>query len=143
MSEEKKRDGGVSRREFIKGAGMMVGSAAVASTALIGAAPAPQASSVDLKVFNPVGSYQVSQLFAPRLTDLNGITLCELSSYNWEWQRTFPVIRELLKKQFPTIKIIPWDQLGINSRLEEEDHALVTKRLKEKGCQAVIVGNAG
>ncbi len=61
-------------------------------------------------------SFQVTPLHAPRLADLNGKTICELSNDNWEWQRTFPVIRELLQRQFPTAKIIPYTELRPDKR---------------------------
>lgn len=85
---------------------------------------------VTLQVYDPTGAYEVTQLHAPRVADLNGRVLCEVSSYNWEWDRTFPVIRDLLQKQYPTIKIVPWDKLGVNSRAEEENHEHLTKMVK-------------
>ncbi len=105
--------------------------------------PAQAADPVSLPVFDPTGAYEVSVLHAARLADLNGKTICELSDYNWEWQATFPVIRELLQKQFPTITIVPWDQMNLNSRTEMEDLARVTKMVTEKKCHGVIIGNAG
>ena len=99
-------------------------------------------SSWIMEVFRPTGSVQVTPLHAPRVADLNGKTICELSDYNWRWEMTFPVIRELLQRQFPTAKIIPWDQLGVPTREAMENLEHVAKMVKEKGCQAVIVGNA-
>jgi len=61
-------------------------------------------------VYDPTGSAEVTQLFAPRLADLNGKTICEVSNDSWEAQRTFPLIRALLQKQFPTAKIIPYTE---------------------------------
>ncbi len=108
------------------------------------AAPAVTAQSpVTLAVLDPSGAYEVTNLHAPRLSTLNDKVVCEVSSYNWEWDRTFPVIRELLQKQFPTVKVVPWDKMGINSREDEENHVLLKQMVKEKGCQAAIIGNAG
>ena len=95
-----------------------------------------------MEVFLPTGSLKVTPLHAPRVADLNGKIIGELSDYNWQWQRTFPVIRELLQRQFPTAKIIPWDQLGVSTREAIENLEHVAKMVKEKGCQAVIIGNA-
>lgn len=104
---------------------------------------AQAADAVTLAVFDPTGAYEVTQIHAQRLSTLNDKVVCEISSYNWEWDRTFPVIRELLQKQFPTVKIVAWDKMGINSREDEENHVLLQKMVKEKGCQAAIIGNAG
>lgn len=105
--------------------------------------PAQAADLVTLAVLDPTGAYEVTQLHAQRLSTLNDKVVCEISSYNWEWERTFPVIRELLQKQFPTVKIVAWDKMGINSREDEENHVLLKQMVKEKGCQAAIIGNAG
>lgn len=106
-------------------------------------AQTPTGAPVTLSVFDPTGAYEVTNLHAQRLSTLNDKVVCEISSYNWEWDRTFPVIRELLQKQFPTVKIVPWDKMGINSREDEENHVLLKKMVAEKGCQAAIIGNAG
>jgi hypothetical protein len=85
---------------------------------------------------------EVTQLFSPRLPSLNGKTICEMANYNWEWKRTFPIVHELLQRQFPDAKIIPYDQT-VSSRTHLEDLQNVAKVVKEKKCQAVIIGNAG
>jgi hypothetical protein len=143
--ENKREEGGISRREFIKDAGLMVGSAAIGSAASLAAAPAQIASAqaaapVTLEVLDAGGAYEVTQLFASRLPDLNGKIVCEVTDGIWQAWRTFPLIRELLKKQFPTIKIIPFDQFPQASSSVPTD--LVAK-VKAAGCQAAIVGNAG
>ena len=92
------------------------------------------------EVYDPTGAIEISQIFAPRLADLHGKTICELSNGRWGYDRTFPVIRELLQRQFPTMKIIPFSELP-----KEKDEIVVEdigKILKSKGCQGVIVGNA-
>lgn len=120
--------------------------AVAVAAGLGGACPFPvQAADgpVTLTVHEPTGAYEVTQLHAPRLETLEGKTVCEIASYNWEWAATFAVIRVGLKREFPTVKIVPWDRMGIDSRADEENHALVARQVREKGCQAVIVGNAG
>lgn len=97
-----------------------------------------------LTVYDPTGAFEVTQTFAPRLPDLNGKTICELSNDSWETYRTFPVIRELLQRQFPTAKFIPWDQFPHGNVAERGiDNDETIKKVKAAGCQAVIVGNAG
>lgn len=141
MTEAKKDERKISRMEFIKDAGLIGG--AIGSMALIGGAPTKTASAqgtpttVTLEVLDPSGAYRVTQLFAPRVPDLNGKTLCEISNNIWQSWRTFPLIRELLQRQYPTIKIIPWD----DKRLVDWEKK--PEVLKSLGCQAAIVGNAG
>ena len=97
---------------------------------------------VALEVYNPTGVVETTLLHAPRLDTLEGKTICELSNYSWEHNRVFPMVREALQKQFPTAKLLPYDEL-LSSRSELENFEHVSKVVKEKGCQAVITGMAG
>ena len=99
------------------------------------------AAPVTLKVYDPTGAIEVTQLFAPRLADLHGKTICELSNGSWEAHRTFPVIRELLQRQFPTAKFIPYTDFPVGTA--KIDVPGIGNVVKKKGCDAVIVGNAG
>ncbi len=96
---------------------------------------------VTLQVFDPTGAIEVTQLHAPRLADLSGTTICEVSDAMWQGDRTFPVIRELLLKQFPTAKVIPYTEFPQGEKDMDSDN--LVKIAKQKGCQAAIVGNAG
>jgi len=109
------------------------------------AGEATAAAPVTLELYDPTGAVEVTQLHAPRLADLNGKTICELSDGTWEDHRTFPLIRELLQKQFPTAKFIPYTEFphgsGPAGYLMDDDK--VADMVKKRGCQAVITGNAG
>jgi hypothetical protein len=94
-----------------------------------------------LTVNNPTGVLETSMLHADRLDTLDGKTICELSNGAWQFDRIFPFVRELLKKQYPTVKILPYNEV-IGTRSELENLEVVVKVLKEKGCQAVIAGMA-
>jgi hypothetical protein len=96
---------------------------------------------VTLKVYDPTGAIEVTQLHARRLDDLNGRTICELSNGSWEDNRTFPVIRELLQRQFSTAKIVPYTEFPVGNVQIDVD--TTADLVKKKGCQAAIVGNAG
>ena len=48
---------------------------------------------VHLEVYDPTGVIEVVSQHAPRLADLNGKTIGELSDWIWEDFRTFPAIR--------------------------------------------------
>jgi hypothetical protein len=122
------------------GVGVLLGLALVFLAASV--APAALAQSpVTLTVYDPTGAFQVTQGFAPRVPDLNGKTVCEVTDAMWESDRTFALIRQLLQKQFPTIKIVPFDQLpALNIAI---DIPGLEDAVKKAGCQAVIAGNAG
>ena len=96
---------------------------------------------IALSLYNPSGAIETTQLHAPRLDSLEGKTICELSNGGWEHNRIFPAIRELLQKQYPTLKIIPYTETT-KSKSEIENLELVTKIVKETGAHAVISGMA-
>lgn len=96
---------------------------------------------VSFTVYDPTGAFEVTQSFANRVSDLNGKTICEVTDDDWQASRTFPVIRELLQKQFPTAKIVPFND--IPKLIVGQDIPNLEDSVKKAGCQAVIVGNAG
>ena len=105
-------------------------------------AAAAAAGPVTLEVFDPFGATNVSQVFAPRMADLNGKTVCLVSTgLTWQGYRILPRVGELLQKQFPTVKIIPYTEFPVGSAaIDSESTAAL---VKAKGCDAAIVGNAG
>ena len=100
-----------------------------------------------LKVYKPIGAIEAKQRFAPRLSGLNGKTICELSNGAFEAARTFPFMREVLQKQFPTAKFVPYTEFP-NGRGSEGggsyaiDDERIVEMARAKGCDAVITGNA-
>ena len=113
----------------------------VAPTAVPPTSVPAAAGPVTLEVLDPSGAYEVTQVFAPRLSTLEGKTICFLSDEHWEADRTLPLIQDLLQKQFPTVKFVsrtefPMGTTGI-------DVAGIGNMVKAKGCDAVILGNAG
>ncbi len=132
----------ISRREFLKDAGMIAGSAAIGSVTTLAATPASaQAAPVSLTLHDPSGAVEVTQTFAARLGDLNGKTIGEVSDGIWEAPRTFELINQLLQKQFPTIKIITADKFPVTSNAV--DVPGLEDAIKAAKVDAVIVGNAG
>jgi hypothetical protein len=99
-------------------------------------------SPVTIKVYDPTGAIEVTQLFAARLADLHGKTICEVSGGMWEDQRTFSLIGQILQRQFPTAKIVPYTEFPVGTA-QIMDNDKMGDLAKAKGCQAVIVGNAG
>ncbi len=92
-----------------------------------------------IEVYDPTGTIEITQLYAPRLEDLRGKTICELSNYEWQTARIFPAIREQLQKRFPDVNIIPYTEFpgiyGVGADV-------LSKVVREKGCDGAIVGNA-
>ncbi|MBI2907180.1 MAG: hypothetical protein HYX92_05930 [Chloroflexi bacterium] len=83
---------------------------------------------------------------APRLSDLSGKTVCEIWNGSFKGHITFPIIRELLRKRYPGIKVIPYDEFPVQhhhastGQLLERLDAAVALAI-QKGCDAVITGN--
>jgi hypothetical protein len=96
---------------------------------------------VSLTIHDPTGAFEVTQLFAKRLDTLAGKTICELSNDDWETYRTFPAIRGLLQKQYPSARVIPYTEFPTGSFYIDSDKT--AQLAKTKGCDGVIVGNAG
>jgi len=133
----KKGKAEVSRRNFLRGTGSMMGGAAVAA-----AAPSPAAGQVQLTLLDPTGAQEITHLFAPRLPDLNGKTIAELAVDPTKWQphRTMPYIEELLKKQFPDIQFIPMQEFPMGIQISSDQ---VIQMVAARKPDAVIIGNAG
>lgn len=103
-----------------------------------------------IEVCDPIGELPSATLQAkPRLADLRGKTICEVwNGRHWRAPETFPYIEELLMKRFPGIKIIPYTEFPPYAGPMPEltlhaNPAEVASLVKEKGCDAVILGNGG
>ena len=99
------------------------------------------AETTRLVVYNPTGSFEMTQTFAPRLTDLNGKTICMVCDPNWQYESIFPLIVSLLQEKFPTAKIVSFDKFPILSNVKDIEN--LEEELKAVGCQAAIIGIAG
>ena len=115
------------------------------AAALIAAfAPAAMAQNlVTLEMLDPNGIAEVTALHAPRLPDLEGKVICELSARKWEAPRTFLELRRLLQKRYPTARILPFTEFPQGDMVGEIDDDKTAEIVARKGCQAVILGNAG
>jgi hypothetical protein len=131
MSHDSKPE--VSRRDFLRGTGSMIGGAAA-----IGGKTEP----VKMTVLDPTGAQEITHLFAPRLPDLNGKVIAELAVDPTKWQphRTMPYIEELLKKQFPGVKFIGMQEFPMGLQVSEDR---VIRMVAARKPDAVIIGNAG
>jgi hypothetical protein len=127
----------VSRRHFLKGAGIVLGGASIPAASSTAAA-----EPVKLTVLDPTGAQEITHRFAKRLSDLNGKVIAELAVDPTKWQphRTMPYIEELLKKQFPGIRFIPMQEFPMGLQVSEDR---VIQTVAARKPDAVIIGNAG
>ena len=101
------------------------------------------------RVVSPAAERHVERIkMAPRLENLEGKTICELWNESFNSNVTFSTIRELLKKTYPGIKVVPYSEMPVHHTMEDagvinEPSDTLIAALKEKGCDAVISGNAG
>ena len=130
----------LSRREFLKDAGLILGGAAIGSTTLVtGCHNEP--SAVELSVCDISGAHEIISLFADRLGDLSNKTIAGLAADPTKWQthRTFPYIFEQIKARYPGVTIIPQTEFVMGLGIDDDG---VTQAVKEMGADACILGNA-
>jgi hypothetical protein len=98
------------------------------------------------EIVRPVGKVTVKATPpAPRLDTLNGKTICEVYNDMFRGDRTFPKIRELLKKRYQDVNIIPYSEfpsLEVAGIIEDKLKDLSTG-LAQKNCDVLIAGNGG
>ena len=95
---------------------------------------------VRLEMYAPTGAVEVTRLHAPRLSDLDGATLCELSDHMWEHQRTFPLLRDGLAEAYPGVAVVPYSEFP---DVYGADPDTLAAAVRSEGCDGAIVGNAG
>jgi hypothetical protein len=106
-----------------------------------------KADLVKLTVSAPLSEVNINRVNAPRLDTLNGKTVGEVwATGHYGADRTFPIIRRILKERFPDVKFVPYTEFKIGKpkateRWEPLDK--VGEILRAKGCDAVLVGNGG
>ena len=93
-----------------------------------------------LEFYDPSGTLEVTQPFAPRLDTLAGKRIGFVSNEQWQAYRMLPRLKELLEQDFPGVAVLPIDAFPQGNALigTEETATLV----KKSGVDAVIVGNA-
>lgn len=90
----------------------------------------------------PLGksTYQIVSM-KPRIADLAGKTIGELSHGGFRDQEIRPIVEETLSKQFPGIKFVHHTVFGnIHGRNEAEVVAALPANLHKHGVDAVITG---
>jgi hypothetical protein len=99
------------------------------------------------EVVSPLGQEAVRQSSAARRLDrLAGKTLGEFWNGVFKGDQTFPIIRRLLQRKFPDLRIIPFTEFphapgSDNPGKQREVSQTMAALAKKKGCDAVISGN--
>ena len=103
----------------------------------------------DIGVVSPLGVPITQRTgLAPRLDSLAGKTIGEVYNHHFKGDQMFALYRELLTERFPGVRIIPFSEMpasfvggdpASHRRIAQE----VAAAAKEKGCDALIIGNGG
>lgn len=96
----------------------------------------------EYEVVWPLGrsAYEIVPL-AHRSPDLHRETIGELWDWAFRGDEMFPVIRELLKKKYPGVKMVESTAFGSTfDRKQREMLARLPDLLKKHGCTSVISG---
>lgn len=103
-----------------------------------------------LRVVSPLGERVATSVVSTSSLDtLNGRTICEVWNGSFEGQVSFPVIREMLRKRFPGVNVIPYSEFplfpvtSLSPESKAEKLEALRVALSEKRCDAVITGNGG
>ena len=96
------------------------------------------------KVVYPVGIRAMEDKnVAPSLPDLNGKVIGELWNHGFRGDDTFPIIEELIKKQYPDVRFVSYKDFGNfhDPTFEAQKMAALPGDIKRFGCDAIIAGN--
>jgi len=99
------------------------------------------------QVHSPLGGETLKQkTISPPLDHLAGKTIGESWNGDFKGDYTFPIIRRLLKQNFPGLEVIPYTEFpyihGADDPAAQKELAKqVAARAKELGCDALISGN--
>ena len=136
---------GMSRRRALQVTG-----AAAAAAMIAGCkkeeptpAPAPTPTTYEMKVYDPTGSIEITQLHTARLDTLDGKTIGFVSDDAWEDNRTFAEIKRLIERDYPSVTIITQDHFTHGIEAITKANNGIADQMKELGVDAAIIGNAG
>ena len=100
-----------------------------------------------LAVISPLGVQVVDQkTISPRLPDLAGKTVGEIWNGVFKGDATFPVLREMFRRRFPDMKIVPYTEFPFfpgddRPHAQQEVARQIAALAQEKGCDAIVSGN--
>ena len=136
---------GISRRRMLQ----LTGTTAFAAAALgvVGCSKEEEAeptpTTITIETLDPCGSVAITQHFVDRLDTLEGKTIAFVTNDDWESERTFPLLEDLLTRKFPGITIIREDNFARGVNDITKDNNGIAEVMKSMNVDGVIVGNAG
>ena len=78
---------------------------------------------------------------AARIPDLNGKVVAELWDVIFRGEEIYPLVREYIKKRFPGVKFVKYDEFGnFHGAREHEVSATIPDKLRAFKADAAIVG---
>jgi hypothetical protein len=94
------------------------------------------------EVLWPRGKRTLQGIALARRPDrLAGKTVAALWNGGFRGNEVFPILEDELKKRFPGIRFVPWEEFGRMGGFEEDKIlAELPAKLKAKGCDAAIAG---
>jgi hypothetical protein len=102
------------------------------------------------RVVSPSGEPAVEKRgLSPRLDTLDGKTVGFLWNRVFRGDETLPMIGEMLRDRYPTMKVIQWDEFPVTSvpalhaARQSDTLQALTDVLLAKKVDAVVTGNAG
>ena len=101
---------------------------------------------IELEVLKPLSDVISPGENADRLDTLEGKTICEIwATGGWRASETFPTIRGLLQKRFPSTKFVLYGEGQAAMPVATLHHKVdeVVAILKQEACDAVLIGNGG
>ena len=93
-----------------------------------------------MDIYDPSSATEITELYSPRLNSLDGKRIALLSSDSWQAHRTLPLVGDMLKTEYPSIEIIPYEEFPIGNAVIDSDASVV--RAKELAVDGVLIGNA-
>ncbi len=103
----------------------------------------------EVGVISPIGLPRTQSTgIAARLDSLDGKTIGEVYNHHFKGDQMFGLYREMLKQRYPGVRVVPYTEMpasfvggdvAYHRRVAQE----VAAAAKEKGIDALIIGNGG
>jgi len=105
--------------------------------------------SENYRVISPEGlPRQATRGVTRHLDTLDGKTIGEVYNNHFKGELMFHTYRQLFKKKFPGVKVIPFSEfptvfVGGDPETQKRTAKEIAALAKERGCDAIITGNGG
>ena len=103
----------------------------------------PEETGLTIEVLDPSGSVAITQHFVERLDTLEGKTIAFVTNDDWESERTFPLLEQIMKEKYPGITIIREDNFARGMNDITKDNNGIAEVMLEMKVDGAILGNAG